>query len=108
MTRTNRIITDKVQALKGKWVRPGRLWSALGRLDRRLLASVAIVAAVVGSLLIVGRTSAVVMAIESCAPSPVQAGTDVVCELSLTIRNAERLPIQKLEFNVSGPASFNI
>ncbi len=80
----------------------------LGRLDRRLVTSVAIVGAIVGSLYFVGQTSAVVLAVESCAPSPTAVGNDVVCELSLTIQNGERIPVQNLEFQVTGPVSFNV
>ena len=72
------------------------------KFDLRLLASIAVTGAIVVAFLMLERASAVFLEIQ-CPDAPVFQGTQVQCEVELTIREGERIPIQDLEIVVDGP-----
>ena len=67
----------------------------------RFLLALALTGAVVGPLLLMGRASAISLGTE-CPPA-IRQGEDVACELTLRIQGGERIPIQSLEIELSGP-----
>ena len=72
------------------------------RLDLRFLASIAITGAIVATFLLLGRASAVYLDIQ-CPDAPVPQGTQLQCEVELTIREGKRIPIESLQIGVEGP-----
>lgn len=52
--------------------------------------------------MLLGRASAVFLDIQ-CPQAPIRQGTQVTCDVDLMIRQGERIPIQNLAINVSGP-----
>ena len=76
--------------------------SLLRGINLRLLVSLAITGAIVATFMLLGKASALSVSVV-CPLAPVQQGTDVVCELNLTIRDTERVPIESLAFIVDGP-----
>ena len=67
----------------------------------RFLLVLALTGAVVGPLLLLGRASAV--SLDTECPPAIRQGEEAVCELTLRIQGGERIPIQSLELELSGP-----
>ena len=76
--------------------------SLLNGINLRLLVALAVTGAILATFLLLGRASALSLEVV-CPSEPVQQGNDVLCDLNLTIRDQERVPIQSLEISVLGP-----
>lgn len=76
--------------------------------DRRILISLAVMAAILIPLLFIGRISAVNLEVVGCDPSVATLGESITCEVTLSIQNRERIPIQNLQFVVDGPTPVSV
>ncbi len=81
--------------------------SLLKGVNLKLLVSIAITGAIVAAFLLLGKASALSLDVV-CPAAPVQQGNDVVCELNLTIRATERVPIENLVFVATGPGGTQV
>ena len=88
---------------RNRLLRPNALLRPFGRIDRRLLASIGVVVAIVGTLLLVGNASAINITVTQCVPSSVTQGDSLTCDVTLTVVTGERIPITGFQFDVAGP-----
>ena len=76
-------------------------------INLKLLVALSVTGAIVAAFMLLGRASTLSLEVV-CPSTPVQKGIDVVCELNITIRDTERVPIESLVFVATGPGGTQV